>query len=233
MVRVSPKRSRCKSHRHTLIDSRSCSSRKTQNINVDYLPLYKQEAIVKRTDYGLYFNHEVPEIALARRFAKQELGMPLSHMAQEFSKTVPFYCGVEVKKQGGDANEAMLQLLVWFSAGFQHRRALLAAARQYQSLKAASIAGCVPPPPPLLGFIINGHQWSSYTAHEDDIDGKMMVCVEGEHDGCSFKTNTGDGVFQLLRLIERVKTFGKEIYWLWLRQAIFEPCGAFPLSQIA
>ena len=46
-------------------------------------------------------------------------------MNDEFTSTEPFYCGIEVKIEGGDAYGEMIQLLVWLNAVFQHRRVML------------------------------------------------------------------------------------------------------------
>jgi hypothetical protein len=72
----------------------------------------------KKADFVLAISRHHPCVATLYEhlsFAGRRLA--LSQMMDAFTKRLALFAGLEVKPMGGDAKEAVTQLLIWFSAG--------------------------------------------------------------------------------------------------------------------
>lgn len=75
---------------------------------------------MKKADLALAFSSDHPAVARALEpVYKANPDLALSQMTDVYTSTVPLVCGLEVKEQGGDYNEAVLQLGIWCAAGLE------------------------------------------------------------------------------------------------------------------
>ena len=155
----------------------------------------------RKTDFALAFAPEHSGIALLRQQAL-DLGLPLSHMSDSFTRTVPVAHPIEVKTAGGNAEEAQLQLAVFHAATL--------------SFLAGLNASSVGPTPdglelqPSLGWAVVGHTWSVYIAWQDT-DGNVRI----RSPTLSRPTGTTSflDLFTLLSVLREGILWLREDYW--------------------
>ena len=124
-----------------------------------------------------------------------------------FTGSLVPYTGVEVKKFGRNEEEARGQCFQWLSAGVQILRTLI---NHEENV------------PPLLGWVVVGHQWDLYMAVGFGDTAKDRIVVFGPVSSCTIDTSNYFGAFKLLRLIERVKEWARDKYWVWYCENVLE-----------
>jgi len=53
------------------------------------------------------------------QFIATNPGTSLSQTTDAYTSTVPLVCGIEVKEEGSDYNEAVMQLVIWSATGLE------------------------------------------------------------------------------------------------------------------
>ena len=84
----------------------------------------------------------------------KRLGMNFSQMFDAYTSSVVLGCGLEIKESGGDYNEAIVQLGIWYSAGPEKTRGMIIT--------------------PLLGWTVIGHEWRPHISRKDEKTGNMV-----------------------------------------------------------
>lgn len=113
----------------------------SQSIGVEWLPkLQNGTAVNRKSDLAIAYGPKSAELAQIYGRA------PLSHMADAFTSTVPVALPIEVKRAGGDMEEAEVQLAVALGSALQFQ-----ASQQNARL-------------PHLGLTVVGHDWRVYIA---------------------------------------------------------------------
>jgi len=92
---------------------------------------------------------------------------PISQMSNAYTKRLAMLCGIEVKREGGDATEALAQYSIWAAAGMERLRTL-------------GIASNLPVRPrkdilPQVGWTVVGHDWRTYITCGDELNEKKWV----------------------------------------------------------
>lgn len=90
----------------------------TQSINRTYLPISAiQVPVSKKADYVLVYSRRDPAVrSVCDRFDRA--GIALSQMTDTHIKRLVMAFGAEIKPAGGNSQEALAQLAIWFTAGF-------------------------------------------------------------------------------------------------------------------
>ena len=172
----------------------------------------------KKTDWALSFSSRHPDVKLQYQALAADGKAPkLSQMNNDLTSKLVLYSAVEVKVPSGNESEAQAQLFTWFQAGVSRLRQLLK--------KIATGNGTLDSGPtlPLVGWTVIGTRWELYVAYGDGNDERDDVFVVGPFALCQCQLNNDFGVFKLLRLIDRVKHWGREYYWPWYCDTIIEP----------
>lgn len=93
--------------------------RATQAIRQDLLPQLNSKIVIqKKADYAWSFSSQHPTVGKwYHRLSLAGQGLSLSQITDSFSKRIALYCGVEVKRSGGDDQESLAQLCIWLAAG--------------------------------------------------------------------------------------------------------------------
>lgn len=197
----------------------------TQTIDPDCLSVYGKPPTPvesKKSDFVLSFSPKHPDVKKHYsevQTASKEL-VTLSQMSDDCTSKLVLYLGAEVKKFGGNEAEAQSQIYTWLGSGITKRRQLMASAAQQtdQSL--------TDQPMPLLGWTIVGHQWKLYVAFGEGNGMNDKLSIVGPVPGCNVTTETHYDSFKLLRLEERIKTWARDTYWPWFRDALLKPLKA-------
>lgn len=195
----------------------SCLPSQTQSIDKKYLQHFRDDNHFphKKADFALAFSPIHP--AVQKKYAEVrkpgEESPQLSQMNDVYTRTIALYLGAEVKKFGGNEEEARGQLFQWLGAGIMMLRTLIDDNHRT-------------PPPPLLGWVIVGHQWNLFMAVGDGNKSGDDILIFGPIPLCSVTTNNYFGTFKLLRLLERVKEWARRTYWPWFCDAVMKPLRA-------
>ncbi|KAL8768142.1 MAG: hypothetical protein Q9209_005533 [Squamulea sp. 1 TL-2023] len=90
----------------------------TQTINRTYLPVSAIQApISKKADYALVYSRKDSAVrSVYDRFDRA--GIALSQMTDIYTKRLVMAFGTEIRPAGGNSQEALAQLAIWFAAGF-------------------------------------------------------------------------------------------------------------------
>ncbi|KAL9123725.1 MAG: hypothetical protein Q9217_006874 [Psora testacea] len=93
----------------------------TQAINPSYLPhINASIPVQKKADFTWAFSeshrHLTPYYG---RLSLAGKGLALSQMSDTQTSKLALFCGVEVKRSGGDADEGLAQLEIWLAAGLR------------------------------------------------------------------------------------------------------------------
>ena len=136
----------------------------------------------------------------------------LSQMNDISTKTLVLWGCAEVKKFGGDEEEARGQCFQFQGAGVQSLRTLTQSDDDDDRL------------PPILGWVVVGHRWDLYmgVGMGNDLKSDGIV-IYGPIPFLDVKTSDYFETFKLLRLIERTKKWAATDLWEWYRQAVLDP----------
>ncbi|KAJ9654636.1 hypothetical protein H2201_008968 [Coniosporium apollinis] len=126
---------------------------KSQQIDPELLPRISDNSINKKADYTFCLcSHNLDDHTLdsyhpslesihTRLNWKKGSGVPrpmLGHTTDAYTKLVPSFSGIEVKKPGGDQSEAQLQLALWLSASIRNRQGVREKIKEYAANQDAS-----------------------------------------------------------------------------------------------
>lgn len=119
----------------TGVDALDVNSIQTQAINTDYLPrIISSTIITKKAD--MVISHSLREPSIERLCSRaSSAGYSLSQMTGTYTNRVLMAAGAEIKQASGDAQLALAQLALWFTAGILHLRDLQRIGRAKQQLK--------------------------------------------------------------------------------------------------
>ena len=190
--------------------------RQTQAIDKDFLPIWQNNTFTyKKADYALSFSNTHPDLQpVYQELQKQAVARHLSQMDDKYTGEIAMLAGVEVKRSGGNEQDAQAQLFLWLAAGITSLR-LLRTCRKEGSYETKRL--------PLFGWTVVGHIWEIYIAVERDacsISG--AVDIIGPITGANGDTRTIEGVFKLIKLVKVVKQYGQDLYWPWLKHELLD-----------
>ncbi|KAL8778582.1 MAG: hypothetical protein Q9213_007350 [Squamulea squamosa] len=104
----------------------------SQSLERTYLPVSAVEVPVsKKADYALVYSPRDPAVRSVYH-RTDRAGISLSQMTDTHTKRLVMAIGGEVKPAGGNSQEALAQLAIWFAAGFAKLRELQVSARARQ-----------------------------------------------------------------------------------------------------
>ena len=171
----------------------------------------------KKADFALSFSPQHPDIRT--HYDQMEIpghgGSTLSQMSDICTSHRGLYLGAEVKKSGGNENEAKGQLFTWLGSGVIKQRQLLSQADPSQSVPETTM--------PLVGYTIVGYRWEFYVAYGHGNNTTDDIYILGPLPGLNIGTSSYLDAFRLLQFDERVKNWAKHTYWPWFRDRIMEP----------
>lgn len=127
----------------------------------------------------------------------QVLGSP---MTDEYTARLPLVCGLEIKRPGGNEQEAELQLMVWQAAMLAHLEYLHEAGGNRNL-----------PLPPVVGWTVRGHEWQFYIAWKEP-SGTIRVKRLGSFTAAASTENTLS-IFVLLKLLVKLFAWVKKEYY--------------------
>ena len=132
-----------------------------------------------------------------------------------YTSKMILYSGIEIKVPNGNGSEAKAQLFTWFQAGISRLRKLLK--------KIGNGTPATDPTLPLLGWTVIGERWELYMALGDGNGEADPITILGPFPTCQCITRNYPGAFGLLRLMEKIKDWAREVYWPWYCEAVIEP----------
>lgn len=198
------------------MDKADVFERQTQAIDKDFLPIWQNNTFTYKTaDYALSFSNTHPDLQpVYQELKKQPVARHLSQMDDRYTSDIAMLAGVEVKRSGGNGQDAQAQLFLWMAAGITSLR-LLRTCRKESSYATKRL--------PLVGWTVVGHIWEIYIAVERDacsVSG--AVDIIGPITGANGDTRTIEGVFKLIKLVKVVKQYGQDLYWPWLKHELID-----------
>ncbi len=172
----------------------------SQSIHPAFLPtLSPKIAVKKKADYAWVYSPENVEAKqIYDALSLEGRGISLSQMTDTYQKRVAMFCGVEVKRTGGDDLESRAQLAIFLSAGLRRIETLKLAEMgmdngqsspegpvwsediQYnlpQARETRKGSSNTATTLPLLGWTVHGHDWSLYVAWNPDDGSSQTVCT--------------------------------------------------------
>jgi len=120
-------------------------------------------ALSKKADLALVISPPRYSDLTINQWRKQNPGVGLSHMSDAYTRDMLLACPLEVKRQGGDYNEAVCQLAVWSAAALEKLRVLASMGRDKEMLESF----------PFPGWTIVGDEWQLHISWKDD-SGKVV-----------------------------------------------------------
>jgi hypothetical protein len=88
-------------------------------------------------------------------------------MSDAYTREMLLACPLEVKRQGGDYNEAVCQLAVWSAAALEKLRILASMGRDKEML-----VGC-----PFPGWTVLGNGWQLHISWKEDSGNVVSVLL--------------------------------------------------------
>ncbi|KAH6714655.1 hypothetical protein BKA61DRAFT_361753 [Leptodontidium sp. MPI-SDFR-AT-0119] len=186
----------------------------TQSVDPTLLPIHTSQSFAKKADLAFAFSSDHPSVAAAiEPVQKANPDLCLSQMTDAYTSTVPLACCLEVKEQGGDYNEAILQLGIWCAAGLERLRGLRTLG------KPDSRSGLEEELPPFLGWTVVGHDWKFHISWKDE-DGNVIVL--GPWRSLNAGTSSHAEILILMALIRAVKDWLEKEYWVWMCRNVLD-----------
>ena len=190
----------------------------TQTIDEKCLQIHDDRASQrKKADFALSFSPQHPDIRMYydQLKAPGHEGPTLSQMSDISTSHLGLYLGAEVKKPGGNENEAKGQLFTWLGSGIIKQRQLLSQTASSQPISEITM--------PLVGYTILGYRWEFYVAYGLGNKATDDICILGPLPRLNIGTSSYLEAFRLLQFDERVKRWAKDTCWPWFRDKILEP----------
>jgi hypothetical protein len=149
--------------------------------------------------------------------------VPVSPMTDAYTERVPLVCGLEVKRPGGDVEEAQLHLMVFDAAMLAHLEALHGP-RSSNDPSQSPDPSLLPdlPLPPVIGWTVRGHTWQFYIAWKEP-GGEVRVTRPFATTSPASNASTRDtaSIFILLKILVKLISWFKSHYYP-AYQALFE-----------
>jgi hypothetical protein len=120
-------------------------------------------SLSKKADLALVISLPKQRYPKIDQWRKHNPGVGLSHMSDAYTRETLLACPLEVKRQGGDYNEAVCQLAVWSAAALEKLKVLASMGRDKELLVAS----------PYPGWTVVGHEWQLHISWKDE-SGKVV-----------------------------------------------------------
>ncbi|KAH6661864.1 hypothetical protein B0J14DRAFT_663144 [Halenospora varia] len=145
---------------HALSKDLELNSVQSQSIESQYLPTLPSSptSLSKKADLALVISPPRHSDSTINQWRKQNTGVGLSHMSGAYTRETLLACPLEVKRQGGDYNEAVCQLAVWSAAALEKLRILASMGRDKEMLEGF----------PYPGWTVVGHEWQLHISWKED-----------------------------------------------------------------
>ncbi|KFY66354.1 hypothetical protein V496_02105, partial [Pseudogymnoascus sp. VKM F-4515 (FW-2607)] len=152
----------------TLSKDLELNSVQSQSIEPQYLPTLPSSptSLSKKADLALVISLPRHCDSTINQWRKLNPGVGLSHMSDAYTRETLLTCPLEVKRQGGDYNEAVCQLAVWSAAALEKLRILATMGRDTETLEGF----------PYPGWTVVGHEWQLHISWKED-SGKVVIKV--------------------------------------------------------
>ncbi|GAB7356538.1 hypothetical protein MBLNU459_g7280t1 [Dothideomycetes sp. NU459] len=173
----------------------------TQSILRHHLPRLQSDPsqlFDRKTDLAIAFDPRHARVRDLRRSLRSIT--EASHMSDTYTSTVPLVGAVEIKKYGGNVQEAEVQLGIWHAAALNHQHTTF-----------VRPDGKHPTCPPQIGWTIIGHSWNVYISWKDASTGN--VTVRGPYLAAHGTTATYRGIFTLLSCLRVIFDWWLHVYW--------------------
>ncbi|PGH33543.1 hypothetical protein GX50_03615 [[Emmonsia] crescens] len=170
--------------------------------------------LLKKVDFSISFSRDDPEIGNFYENIHKRWDLSLS---QTEDPLVGYECqiaAIEIKSPDGIYDSSSLQLATWLAAGLENMRLLQARAREVRGIQGEDENGLLP----FIGITAVGHVWSLHIASKEKDGTVRLYGPLPMGDTCS-----GFGVFQILNVLGRVRTWGQNVYFPWLKENILSP----------
>jgi len=105
--------------------------------------------------------------SIINQWRKENPGVGLSHMSDAYTRERLLACPLEVKRQGGDYNEAVCQLGVWSAAALEKLKSLASMGRDKEMLEGS----------PYPGWTVVGYEWQLHISWKEDSGKVVSVCI--------------------------------------------------------
>ncbi|KAK3064660.1 hypothetical protein LTS18_005166 [Coniosporium uncinatum] len=165
--------------------------------------------------------HASEVFSLYREISLDGLGIAISHTTDPYTKRTALFSGLEVKRPGGNIEEAEAQLSIWLAAGLEKTRRLAVSSKEQHTLDQLQ---------PGVGWTIVGQDWHTYIAYKVSENGREKTRVLGPIDALAANSRSYYGIFKVADLVKRVAVYGQEVYWPWLRDDILKPMVPSPAT---
>lgn len=189
----------------------------TQTIDEKCLQLYDGRAGQgKKADFTLSFSPQHPDVW--KHY--DQLKSPghevptLSQMSDISTSHLGLYLGAEVKKPGGNENEAKGQSFTWLGSGIIKQRQVLSQNAPSQPIPETTM--------PLVGYTVVGYRWEFYIAYGHGNKDTDDIHILGPLPGLNIGTSSYLEAFKLLQFDECVNKWAKDTCWPWFRDKIME-----------
>lgn len=183
----------------------------TATISKEYLV---PRAPSKKIDFCLHIeprNSDAIEDEVALWTLKQYAGdlEPCSINHTDFRALAfrPVTTAIETKREGGDDEEARLQIGVWQAAQWKMLHFLLAKQGKVAALQSL---------PFLPAVMIRGHHWAFAATSRKD---KKTIFWAGHVFG---STENPIGVYKIVRVIQELATWSRDEYWPWYKENVLD-----------
>jgi hypothetical protein len=117
-------------------------------------------SLSKKADLALVISPPRQRDSKIDQWRKQNPGVGLSHMSDAYTRETLLACPLEVKRQGGDYNEAVCQLAVWSAAALEKLKILASMGRDKEMLVGF----------PYPGWTVVGYEWQLHISWKEESD---------------------------------------------------------------
>lgn len=123
--------------------------------------------ISRKVNYTLTFPIRNPQVrATYDKIATSQPTRTISHITDPFTKRTALFSGIEVKRSNGDKKEALLQLIIWLSAGLE--KLLRLGNSRNKELDGSQLL-------PTIGWTVIGHDWYLYIGFRGTFEGQDRI----------------------------------------------------------
>ncbi|TKX25036.1 hypothetical protein C1H76_2692 [Elsinoe australis] len=191
---------------------------RSQAIDTQFLPQTTDivadfaKSFDKRIDFAIAFDIEserVKELQSITRHAGSNGSVTLSQMSDTYTQLLPLFCPIEVKRRGGNSEEAELQLAIWQASALRHR-----CIKYNEPLKTAQLTPYLGVPQ--ISWTVVGHTWTPHLSWYTAEEGLILVPINGADLGTSNRIS----LLRLIAVFEEIFIWAKEDFWADYQQAV-------------
>lgn len=144
------------------------STRQSQTVDPNFLPQMPGKVrISRKVDYTFIFPIRNPQVrAIYDKITTSQPSRTISHTTDPFTKRTALFSGIEVKQSNGGKKEALLQLIIWISAGLE--KLLRLGNSRNKELDGSQLL-------PSIGWTVIGHDRYLYIGFRGTFEGQDRI----------------------------------------------------------